>query len=337
MKLGQIWSLVLAGGEGSRLRTLTTTPCGTSVPKQFCTFNGERTLLEDAIERAKSITSAARTCVVVAAKHRHWWSSPLAQLPKANVLVQPFNRGTAIGILYPLLHILVRDPHARLVILPSDHYVRQEKLLQRSARSAVELLVHDTDAPILLGLEPEEPDPELGYIIPGERGIDGGQSIQRFIEKPSPHLAREIIRQGGLWNTFIIVASGQGLLNLFEHRYPKLVEDMRSVVALLEREPEDTAELSELYEQSPPIDFSRDVLEGFSSSLRVVRVPACGWSDLGTPKRVAETLRRLEPNEFRTRQDSSASGPPNLAKQHARLERLAKSTSRSQRPASLPQ
>jgi mannose-1-phosphate guanylyltransferase len=337
MKVGQTWSLVLAGGEGSRLRTLTTTPCGTSVPKQFCTFNGERTLLEDAIERAKSITSAARTCVVVAAKHRHWWSSPLAQLPKANLLVQPFNRGTAIGILYPLLHILVRDPHARLVILPSDHYVRQEKLLQRSARSAVELLVHDTDAPILLGLEPEEPDPELGYIIPGERGIDGGQSIQRFIEKPPLHLAREIIRQGGLWNTFIIVASGQGLLNLFEHRYPKLVEDMRSVVALLEREPEDTAELSELYEQSPPIDFSRDVLEGFSSSLRVVRVPACGWSDLGTPKRVAETLRRLEPNEFRTRQDSSASGPPNLAKQHARLERLAKSSSRSQRPASLPQ
>ena len=335
MKVGQTWSLVLAGGEGSRLRSLTTKPCGTAVPKQFCTFNGGHTLLEDAIRRAKAITSAAHTCVVVAAKHRRWWSEPLAQLPKANVIVQPFNRGTAIGILYPLLHILVRDPHARLVILPSDHYVRQETLLQRSARSAVDLLIHDTDAPILLGLEPEEPDPEFGYIVPGERRIDGGQSIQRFIEKPPLHLAREIIRQGGLWNTFIIVAAGQGLLNLFEHRYPKLVDEMRSVVAVLERDPEDTAELTNLYEQSPPIDFSRDLLEVFSSSLRLVRVPACGWSDLGTPKRVAETLRRLEPHEVLTRRASSASGPLNLAKQHARFERLAKASARA-RPASLP-
>jgi mannose-1-phosphate guanylyltransferase len=337
MKAAQTWSLVLAGGEGSRLRSLTTRPCGTSVPKQFCTFNGERTLLEDAIERAKAITSAAQTCVVVAAKHRRWWSSPLARLPKANVIVQPFNRGTAVGILYPLLHILARDAHARLVILPSDHYVRQEKLLQGSARSAIALLAQDTDAPILLGLEPEEPDPELGYIIPGERSIDGGRSIQSFIEKPPAHLASEIIRQGGLWNTFIIVAAGQGLLQLFEHRYPQLVKDLRSVVELLAREPADFAELSNRYEQLPQIDFSRDVLEVFSSSLRLVRVPACGWSDLGTPKRVAETLRRLEPHEVRIRDVTSAKGPLNLAKQHDRLERRAKAGSRSQRPASLPQ
>ncbi len=336
MKAAQTWSLVLAGGEGSRLRTLTTKPGGTAVPKQYCTLVGEHTLLEAAIERAKAITSAAHTCVVVAAKHRRWWSSPLAELPKANVIVQPFNRGTAVGILDPLLHILVRDRHARLVILPSDHYVRQEELLQRCARSAVELLVHDTDGPILLGLEPEEPDPELGYIIPGERGIDGGRSIRRFIEKPPVHRAREIISQGGLWNTFIIVAAGQGLLNLFEQRYPQLVKDMRSVVELLAREPEDVAELSNLYEQLPQIDFSRDVLEVFCSSLRLVRVPACGWSDLGTPKRVGETLRRLKPHEFRTRRASSPDGPLNLAKQHARLEQLSKISSRSQRPASWP-
>jgi mannose-1-phosphate guanylyltransferase len=324
MKAAQTWSLVLAGGEGSRLRTLTTKPGGTAIPKQYCTLVGEHTLLEAAIERAKAITSAAHTCVIVAAKHRRWWSSPLSELPKANVIVQPFNRGTAVGILYPLLHILVRDRHARLVILPSDHYVRQEKLLQRCARSAVELLVHDTDAPILLGLEP------------GERGIDGGRSIRRFIEKPPAHRAREIISQGGLWNTFIIVAAGQGLLNLFDQRYPQLVKDMRSVVELLAREPEDVAELSNLYEQLPQIDFSRDVLEVFSSSLRLVRVPACGWSDLGTPKRVGETLRRLNPNEFPARRASSANGPLNLAKQHARLERLSKISSSSQRPPSLP-
>ena len=104
------------------------------------------------------------------------------------------------------------------------------------------------------------------------------------------------------------MAAGQGLLNLFEHLHPQLVRDLRSGVELLARQPEDVAELSSLYEQLPQIDFSRDVLEVFSSSLRLVRVPACGWSDLGTPKRVAETLRRMAPHEVRIRHAPSENG-----------------------------
>jgi mannose-1-phosphate guanylyltransferase len=319
----EAWALVLAAGEGSRLRSLTTKPCGTAVPKQFCSLNGERTLLEDAIVRANEVTSVAHICAIVAEQHRQWWTSPLAQLPKSNVIVQPCNRGTAIGIIYPLMHILFRDPDARIVILPSDHYVRQEFVLQHSIRAALKLLTHESDAPILLGLEPDEADPELGYIIPAECDRYGGRSILRFIEKPPAKLASEIIDQGGLWNTFIMAATGQGLLNLFEQRYPKLVEEMRSIVALLARDLSAAATLSDWYERLPQIDFSRDVLEVFSSSLRLVRVPACGWSDLGTPKRVAQTLRRLEPNELYPLGRSSPGGPINLAMQHAHLERLA--------------
>lgn len=317
------WALVLAAGEGSRLRSLTTKPCGTAVPKQFCSLNGERTLLEDAIARASAITSVARICTIVAEQHRQWWTSPLAHLPEPNVIAQPCNRGTAIGILYPLLHILARDPDARLVILPSDHYVRKELVLQRSVRAALQLLAHTTDAPILLGLEPEDADPELGYIIPGERDGHGRRTILRFIEKPPAHRASEIIGQGALWNTFIIVATGQGLLNLFEQRYPSIVKELRSIVALQVWDLNVAAALSDWYEHLPQIDFSRDVLEVFGSSLRVVRVPACGWSDLGTPRRVAETLRRLEPHELRSMQVDSPSEPINLARQHAHLERLA--------------
>jgi len=196
-------------------------------------------------------------------------------------------------------------------------------VLQRSVRAALQLLVHKTHAPILLGLEPDEADPELGYIIPGECDGHGRRSILRFIEKPPAKLASEIIGQGGLWNTFIIVASGQGLLNLFERRYPKIVKEMRSIVALLARDLSAVATSADWYERLPQIDFSRDVLELFSSSLQLMRVPACGWSDLGTPKRVAQTLRRLEPYELYPLRGSSSSRPINLAMQHAHLARLA--------------
>jgi hypothetical protein len=47
-------------------------------------------------------------------------------------------------------------------------------------------------------------------------------------------------------------------------------------------------DLREAYEALPSSDFSRDVLEVGIERLSVLAVPSCGWSDLGTPERVAE-------------------------------------------------
>ena len=94
------------------------------------------------------------------------------------------------------------------------------------------------------------------------------------------------------------------------------------MIVRLERGPDAVTISSSWYADLPQIDFSRDVLEVCSSSLRLVRVPACGWSDLGTPKRVAQTLRRLEPHQIRPRPVSSPGAPINLAMEHAHLARL---------------
>jgi mannose-1-phosphate guanylyltransferase len=60
---GYTWSLVLAGGEGSRLRSLTTDGAGPSVPKQFCSLFGATTLLEDALNRGRAVADGGRVCV----------------------------------------------------------------------------------------------------------------------------------------------------------------------------------------------------------------------------------------------------------------------------------
>src|SRR5688500_19263270 len=73
------WALILAGGEGSRLRSLTTRPCGTAVPKQFCSLRGGHTLLEDALKRGAGIAAPERICTIVAQQHREWWAEPLRQ------------------------------------------------------------------------------------------------------------------------------------------------------------------------------------------------------------------------------------------------------------------
>ncbi|WP_161965793.1 sugar phosphate nucleotidyltransferase [Steroidobacter cummioxidans] len=318
------WALVLAAGEGSRLRALTTQPCGTPVPKQFCSLSGGQSLVEDAMTRARSLVDAERVCAIVAQQHHRWWSSmpALATLPHPNLIVQPSNRGTAIGILYSLVHILSQDADAQVLLLPSDHYVAQESTLQRSLQAAMEYVLRCPDRPVLLGLQPDEPDGELGYIVPDQLDPFGGRTVARFVEKPELPVAAQIVRAGGLWNTFIIAASARALLNLFLPRFAPIVMEMQVIVgnALEHRSAGGWPAIVDMYTRLPDLDFSRDLLEGHEALLSVLRVPPCGWSDLGTPHRVGETVRKFT-GERTVGPMTELSTYINLAARHAHFER----------------
>jgi mannose-1-phosphate guanylyltransferase len=286
---GHNWALVLAAGDGSRLHALTTTACGIAVPKQFCSLGGGSSLLQDALRRASVVAPPERTCAVVAAQHHRWWKGLSASIPAQNIVVQPRNCGTANGILLPLLRILHRDPDASLLVLPSDHYVRNETVLATGLKLAAQA-AGQCDAIVLVGFAPEAPDPDLGYIVPAGEHDPGVREVREFIEKPSESAARQLIERGGLWNSFIFAARGETLLRIFEQRCPEIVMEMRGILAKGSPGAMPDPYLIELYDRLPPMDFSRDIMERCTSRLQVVRVPPCGWSDLGTPRRVAETL-----------------------------------------------
>jgi mannose-1-phosphate guanylyltransferase len=291
-RAGDSWALVLAGGEGSRLQSLTTLASGLAVPKQFCSFGGGPSLLHDALKRASAVAPPERACAIVSEHHARWWQSLPMSLPKENLIVQPRNRGTAVGILLPLLQILHRDPNASLMVLPSDHYVRNEAALANSLRTAMREVERRSDRIVLLGLTPEDADPELGYIVPlGESGPTA-REVSQFIEKPTAASANALIERGGLWNSFIFAANGKTLLRAFEARCPDVVANLWEAITRHGDEETKRRNLAAVYEQVPCLDFSRDVLETSLRYLTVAAVPPCGWSDLGTPRRVAETFTR---------------------------------------------
>jgi mannose-1-phosphate guanylyltransferase len=302
---GHNWALVLAAGEGSRLQALTTTASGVAIPKQFCSLGGEPSLLHDALRRARVVADPQRTCVIVAEYHRRWWQPLQLAIPASNLIPQPRNRGTAVGILLPLLHIVHRDPQATLLVLPSDHYVRNEDILAESLRAAMLELQHERSHVLLLGITPDEPDPELGYIVAEGDRDEAIRAVSEFVEKPNVAAARALIARGGMWNSFIFAANGQALLRAFEACCPDLVGEMRHIVSSMDSSTR-CARLAQLYEQLPPLDFSRDILQRSPEMLRVMTVPACGWTDLGTPKRVVQTVSRF-------RSGSSAAGPARAA------------------------
>jgi len=316
------WAVVLAAGDGTRLSTLTTDSAGNAVPKQFCSLDGGRSLLEEAISRAGRVVPAERVYVMVGDQHRRYWAGLRWAMRETNILVQPGNRGTAHGILLAVLSILARDPFARILFLPADHHVRDESVLAGAARTAVTRVGNEARGLALVGIEPEEPDPDLGYIVPGRMLGHDTFSVLRFVEKPDPVRARELLCAGALWNSFIFAADGPSLLGVFRRRMADSVEVMATALA---RE-DSTRALRELYATLPSIDFSRAITQGSEQLLSVVAAPACGWSDLGTPKRVGETLRRLDRSSARAHSHAGLTSGfeqsaafINLAAQHARL------------------
>jgi mannose-1-phosphate guanylyltransferase len=289
--IAETWGVVLAGGEGSRLRKLTTTREGLVIPKQYCSLRRSSCLLQDALMRARAVAIASHVCAVVAAQHHRWWSSALANVNESNVYIQPHNRGTGYGILLALLRLEKRNPGATVVLLPADHYFMDEESVTRSLRVACNLASANPLATFLLGAEPDRPDAELGYILPAKRTLSKPSAIVGFTEKPSTDYARELLTLGALWNLFILVGSVGALLELFEEDYADAVSEMRE--ALNREAAGDRKSVEKHYEGIEPIDFSRNVLEVQATRLQVVRVPHCGWTDLGTPQRVEATVRTI--------------------------------------------
>ncbi len=316
------WALVLAAGEGSRLKALTMMPSGTHVPKQFCSLLGGSSLIDEALDRAEAVAPRERVCAIVAAQHRRWWERLPERLPASNLIVQPKNRGTANGILLSLARIAERDRSARVVVLPSDHHVDDETTLAESLRCAGAHLRSRPHEILLLGVQPGEADPELGYIVPGDRSPQGTFEIAKFVEKPPASIARQLIEAGALWNSFILAATVQTLLRLMRRRLPGVVDAMCDAVRRDRHRPEHSIATARLYARLPSFDFSRDVLSNETeATLRVLAVPECGWSDLGNPTRIAATLRRARTIE----QPRSALRRSVRVSLAARLEKVAPS------------
>jgi mannose-1-phosphate guanylyltransferase len=290
-QMADTWAVILAGGEGSRLRKITTNREGLVIPKQYCSLDRSSCLLQDAVARAGSVALPSHICAVVAAQHRRWWTSAVSTLNESNVFVQPQNQGTALGILLAVLTLEMRNPAATLALLPADHYFRDEEAITRGLCVACNLAGGNKDSTYLIGVDPASADPELGYILPTQRVVDTPAVITGFKEKPNAEHARELIALGALWNLFIVVGSVSALLELFMEEHADVVRDMRE--ALTQKAAGQRDAVEKFYETVEPVDFSRDILEVQAGRLQVVRVPHCGWTDLGTPQRVEATIRSI--------------------------------------------
>ena len=170
--------------------------------------------------------------------------------------------------------------------------------------------------------------PILATSYPDPPRADGLSPVHGFVEKPDAGRARSLIKTGALWNAFIVVTRAFKLLELFAKKFPQTVANMKKAVAHDVQTPDKPDATEVLYHTLINVDFSRDLLVGEESALCVLPVERCGWSDLGTPQRLAKTLEGMPMSKrpapayaVGTSSDSAipSAGFLNLGRQHAQL------------------
>jgi mannose-1-phosphate guanylyltransferase len=233
---------------------------------------------------------------VVAEDHRVEVVAQLLGRAPGTVILQPRNRGTAPGIFLALTYVRARDRDTLVTIFPSDHFVHPEEQFARAVAEARELARKREDGLVLLGVRPEGPETQYGWI---ETDLDrqsagrfrAGQ-VRGFVEKPSLDEARRAFLRGALWNTLIIT----GKLTAFWRLGFELLPEMMELFEELGRAvggPGEEERLKRIYRSMPVSDFSSDLLQRRPESLIAVELSGVTWSDWGCPRRIRETLRAI--------------------------------------------
>ncbi len=302
------WAVILAAGEGTRMASLTRALYGVPVPKQYARLHGDRTLLQATVDRLAPLVQYHRMVVVIASNQEALARRQLEPYPGIDIVVQPENVGTGPGVMLPLARVMARDPDARVIVSPSDHHVsRPLRFLEAMAaaddiatRSGSDRADCSGGRVTLLGVAPDRPASDLGWIMPGQRLSSQndavGMDVASFVEKPAESTAFALLRAGGLWNTLVLVSRVRAFWSMMREHLPRqsaLFEDYASQVDSATEE----ACLRAIYHNMPPADLSRDVLER-AAGLAVVPIVDSGWSDWGTPERLFQSLEgtpHLEP------------------------------------------
>lgn len=288
-----VWAIVLAGGEGTRVRSFLTQLCGGRGIKQFCAVIGTRSMLEHTLARVERRIPRERILVVVSRDHEVEASAQLADWPAEKVIIQSRNRDTAAGILLPLAHISQRDPEAEVAIFPADHFIVDEDRFMSAVEEAVFEVQQFPAELLLLGVRPDNIEEGYGWIEFGDK--EPGRytyGVRQFWEKPDDRQARLLHQRAAVWNTFVVVGKASTLWNVIQHAAPGLYADftvIRQAIAQVDR----LHIIDTVYAQMQPVNFSTAVCQSLPERLRVLPLPEVGWSDWGSAERILSTLQRI--------------------------------------------
>ena len=272
-----IQPVVLSGGAGTRLWPKSRG----SLPKQFLKLLSKRSVLQDTLLRVADRRRYLPPTIVAAEEHRALVEEHLREIgaTDAEIVLEPAARNTAAAVAAAAALAERRNPEAVLLVLPSDHAIRNPRAFHRAvARAAAAARAGRLAA---LGAAPDRPEPAFGYIRRGRALGSGAFAIARFVEKPQAKHASAMVKSGGwLWNAGIFALLPRTYLAELGRHAPGIAAAARRAAGRATREGNIVRLHAAAFSGSPARSIDKAVME--KTRLGAVVPAAMGWSDLGS-------------------------------------------------------
>ena len=272
--------VIMAGGVGSRFWPMSTE----EKPKQFIDVLGVgRSLLQLTLDRFESICLPENVWVVTNKRYFDTVREQLPEVPASNILCEPCRRNTAPCIAYVSWRIKSVDPHANIVVTPSDHLVTNPIEFRKVITQCLQF-TSESDSIVTLGIKPTRPETGYGYIqadlASSSARNKGIFRVDAFHEKPNLPTAKEYIKDPSyLWNSGIFIWSLSTIVNAFRVYQPNMSKFFESLMPVYGT-PEEQTIIDERYAECENISVDYAIMEKAEDSF--VRPSDFGWSDLGT-------------------------------------------------------
>ena len=293
-----VYAVIMAGGTGG----LMLWPYSRKKnPKQFIDVFGSGTMVESAIARLKDFILPENIYVVTHVQGEMMMRRFLPWFPSENVLVEPVARDTAPCIALATAYISKRDPDAVMIAVPADLLVLDELSFVEILKAGVSV-AQDKKSIVTIGVTPDRPEPEYGYIqVDKPRAADdilpGSTislfSVRAFAEKPDIKTAQEFIDSGDFyWNSGILLWHIDVIRREFERSMPDLYKDLQCIYDSIGSGRE-RAVIEDVYSWIHPVSIAYGIMEQAESVCMLAG--SFGWTDLGSWDDVLKIERKDHP------------------------------------------
>jgi len=261
-------AIIMAGGKGTRLWPISKE----NLPKQFLPLLTKETMLELTIKRAMQIVEAQDIYIVTQPEYVEITKKQSLQVPSSNILAGLKLKSTTEAIAYATAIIKEKYEDAIMIVLPSDHVIQNEKLVESINKAT---MVAERDCIVTLGIFPEYPDTNYGYIQKGKLEEEKVYKVNKFKEKPQYELAKQYVDdQNHLWNSGIFIWKATAICQEFQKFMPDIYLEMNKLSKDL-----NTKEIDEIFKNVTTKSIDYDILEKTDN----IYVVECNfnWLDIG--------------------------------------------------------
>lgn len=217
-------ALIMAGGKGERFWPKSRI----SLPKQFLSLTDDgKTMIQLTVERIRPLVELEDVYIATNSLYKNLVLDQLPGIPEENILCEPIGRNTAPCIGLGAVHINTKYDDAVMIVLPSDHLIKNNEVFADTLIRAAEVAQQGENL-VTVGITPNYPETGYGYIhYDKETKLGTANAVKQFVEKPDIELAKQYLASGEyLWNSGMFVWKVSTILDNFKKYMQDIYEGL---------------------------------------------------------------------------------------------------------------